>query len=365
MAAVLRRAGKPLSLERLEIDGPRDDEVLVHIAASGICRTDIDWCEAGGPLPAVVGHEGAGMVVEVGRRVKDVERGAHVVLSYQSCGGCSACVEGHPAACARFFELNFGFQRLDGTSAYSASGVRGHFFGQSSFATFALATERNIVKVDRALPLEVLSPLGCGLQTGAGTVIHSLGATAGHSVAIFGVGTVGLAAVMAARIVEADPIIAVDIRPQRLAIACELGATHAVCARHTDVERIARITGHGVDRVVESTGDRALARAGLELLSPGGRMALLTGGATRDLPRGRKVMSVIQGDAVPQTFIPRLIQLWQRGDFPFDRLLRYYDFSDVNRAIADANRGRAIKPVLRMTLRRQVERARVPRTHRG
>ena len=344
---MLRRAGEPLALETLEIEGPGREEVLVRIVASGICRTDLDCCEAGTSGAAVLGHEGAGIVEEVGRSVTRVKPGDRVVLSYQSCGRCAACRRGRPSNCVQFLRLNFGFERLDGTSAYAASGVRGHFFGQSSFATCALATERNVVKVDRSCPLEILAPLGCGLQTGAATVFHALAVGPGHSLAIFGVGAVGLSAVMAARLVEADPIIAVDVRPRRLALALRLGATHAIDPRRTSVrERIARITGGGIDRVVEGTGDPQLTRSGAALLNREGRMALLTGGASRDLTGGRRVLSVIQGDAVPQEFIPRLVELWRRGEFPFHRLLRFYPLAEVNRAMADLRLGRTVKPVL-------------------
>jgi aryl-alcohol dehydrogenase len=130
----------------------------------------------------------------------------HVVLSYQSCGRCRQCRSGHPTSCERFREANFGFERLDGSNAMHRSGVRGHFFGQSSFATHALATKRNLVKVPKDLPLEMLAPLGCGMQTGAGTVMNSLAVSKGASIVIFGTGAVGLAAVMAARIVGAHPI---------------------------------------------------------------------------------------------------------------------------------------------------------------
>jgi len=238
---------------------------------------------------------------------------------------------------------------LDGSNALEASGVRGHFFGQSSFATHTLATERNVVKVSKSLDLQMLAPLGCGLQTGAGTVMNSLAVRAGESTVVFGTGSVGLAAVMAARIVGANPIIAVDIRTKRLQLAKELGATHLVNARRLDPgERVADICG-GIDATVETTGDPSIERAALNLLNPGGRLALLTGGgAPEGLPRGRRVVSVIQGDAIPQQFIPRLIKLWQKGQFPFDRLVRFYDLRQINRAIVDSIRGTSIKPVLRI-----------------
>ena len=352
-AAVLRKKGGPLKIESLEMEGPRDDEVLVRIVASGICHTDIgfvdSWSKADGPV--VLGHEGAGVVEQIGKSVKGVKCGDPVVLSYQSCGHCRPCRKGHPTDCERFYEANFGFARLDGSNAFQRSGVRGHFFGQSSFATHTLATERNLVKVPKNLPLELLSPLGCGLQTGAGTVMNSLAVPAGASIAIFGVGAVGLAAVMAARIVSASPIIGVDIIPMRLKLAQELGATHTIDSRQNDVaSRIRDITGSGVDYVVETTGDAKMYRLSMDMLNPQGTAAFLTGiSGPAALPEGRKTLSVIQGDAVPQRFIPKLIALYRAGQFPFDRLVKFYDFSDINRAIAHARRGVTIKPVLRIS----------------
>ncbi len=351
-AAVLRKNGRPLKIESLELEGPRDDEVLVRIVASGICRTDIDmrddWDSS--DTPVVLGHESAGVVEEVGRHVRGVTLGDHVVLSYQSCGSCRECKSGHPFDCEHFWELNFGFQRLDGTNALQRSGVRGHFFGQSSFATHALATERNLVKVDKGLPLEMLAPLGCGMQTGAGTVMNSLSVPEGASIAIFGTGPVGLAAAMAARIVGADPIIGVDIKPKRLKLALELGVTHAIRNLDDDVaSRISKITGAGVDYVVETTGLWKMHRLAFDVLNPGGTVALLTGGGRRDsLKEGRKILGIIQGDAVPQSFIPKLIDLYRSGQFPFDRVVKFYEFSEINRAITDAKRGNTIKPVLRI-----------------
>lgn len=351
-AAVSRKPDGSLKIETLELEGPRDDEVLVRIVASGICRTDIDvhddWNESVGP--AVLGHEGAGVVEEIGRKVKAVRRGDHVVLSYQSCGHCRACRRGQPTACAHLYELNFGFQREDGSNALHRSSVRGHFFGQSSFATYVLATERNLVRVSKQLPLELLAPLGCGVQTGAGTVMNSLAVPKGASIAIFGTGAVGLAAVMAARIVGASPIIGVDVVPKRLKLARELGATHVLDSRREDVAaRIDQITGSGVDYVLEITGDAQMCRLAVDVLNPRGTVALIaTPNGNKSLPQGRKVISIIQGNAVPQRFIPRLIRLWQAGRFPFDRLVKFYRFRQINKAMADMRRGATIKPVLRI-----------------
>lgn len=351
-AAVLRKRGGPLDIESIDLEGPRDDEILVRISASGICHTDIDMCDSWGleDTPVVLGHEGAGVVEQVGKRVKSVSPGDHVVLSYQSCGRCRQCRSGHPTDCERFFEANFGFERLDGSNSMHRSGVRGHFFGQSSFATHALATERNLVQVPKDLPLEILAPLGCGLQTGAGTVMNSLAASEGASIAIFGTGAVGLAAVMAARIVGANPIIGVDIKPKRLKVALDLGATHVIDNRHEDIaSRITEITGGGVDLVLEITGDRKMHRLAVEVLNSYGIVALLTGASgTASLPGGRRTLEIIQGDAIPQIFIPKLIALYRAGSFPFDRIIKFYDFKDINKAISDAKSGATIKPVLRI-----------------
>jgi aryl-alcohol dehydrogenase len=349
-AAVLRRADSPLKIERVQMEGPRPDEVLVRLVASGICHTDIGFWQAGAAGAVILGHEGAGIVEYAGSSVRGFRPGDHVVLSYQSCGDCRACQAGRPVQCAQFWEANFGFARPDGSNAFAASGVRGHFFGQSSFATHCLATERNLVKVPKELPLEMLAPLGCGLQTGAGTIMNSLAVGAGSSVAVFGTGSVGLAAIMAARIAGADPIIAVDIRRRRLVLARELGATHSMDGRAVNLrERIATLAGGGIDYGVETTGDAAIERTAIALLNPGGQLALLTGSmGPHHLPGGRKVLSVIQGDAIPQQFIPKMIKLYRGGQFPFDRLVRFYDFRNLNRAIADSIGGRTIKPVLRI-----------------
>jgi len=351
-AAVLRRRGGPLKIESLEMEGPRDDEVLVRIVASGICHTDIDFCDywekSDGPV--VLGHEGAGVVEQVGNMVKGVKRGDHVVLSYQSCGRCRKCRSGHPTDCEHFYEANFGFARLDGSNALYRSGVRGHFFGQSSFTTHSLVTERNLVNVPKRLNLEILAPLGCGLQTGAGTVMNSLKVAKGASIAIFGTGAVGLAAAMAARIVGANPIIGVDIRPKRLKLALELGATHVIDNRRNKVASlITDITGGGVDYVVETTANQKMHGLAIDVLNPHGTVALLTGESGTTLPERRRTIGIIQGDAVPQLFIPKLIALHKAGLFPFDRLVKFYDFSKINTAIADAKSGDTIKPVLRIS----------------
>jgi len=348
-AAVVRRQNGPLKIEKLFMKGPRDDEALVRTVATGVCHTDISmihsWDESDGPQ--VLGHEGAGIIEEVGNRVMSFRPGDHVILSFQSCGTCPGCKAGRPAQCRKFYELNFGLRRADGTSALAASGVSGHFFGQSSFATHMLATERNMVKISRTLPLALLAPLGCGIQAGAGAVINQLKVRKDESMAVFGSGAVGLSAVMAGRLTGAAPIIAVDIKPSRLKLALELGATHVIDGRKSDVAAALRkIAPDGVDYSLETSGHPEIMQLAVNVLKNGGTAADFTGGAPDFIPRGRTVVSVIAGDAVPQKFIPRMIRWYQAGKFPFDRLIRFYDFRQINRAIEDSLQGKTIKPVL-------------------
>jgi aryl-alcohol dehydrogenase len=361
-AAVAEEQSKPFLIEELELDEPRHDEVLVRLVASGICQTDAHvWHQhLPTPLPAVLGHEGSGIVERVGAGVAALKPGDHVVMSYQSCGHCEPCLSGNAAYCDNAIAANFSGARLDGTGGlHRPEGrngeIHGHFFGQSSFATHALATERNVVKVPDDVPIELLGPLGCGLQTGAGAVLNSLHVQAGASIAVLGTGAVGLAAVMAARAAGAGTIVGVDVNPGRLALARELGATHVLDARRVDVTgELTRITGRGVSHVLETTGRKDMLQHAVESLAPMGQIALVAvGGPEVTVPApmlalGKSVRGIVQGDAIPQLFIPRLIQMYRDGRFPFDRLVRFYEFADINEAFAAAAAGDAIKPILRI-----------------
>ncbi|MFI2211304.1 NAD(P)-dependent alcohol dehydrogenase [Streptomyces sp. NPDC020141] len=362
-AAVVREKGGPFVFEDLVLDTVlRPDEVLVGVVATGVCQTDLHVRDRHlpTPLPVVLGHEGAGIVERVGSAVTAVAPGDRVVMSYRSCGRCRSCLTGSPAYCALSFPLNFGGSRIDGTNALhnGEEEIHGHFFGQSSFATHALATERNVVRIDdRDLPLELLAPLGCGLQTGAGAVLNSLTVEAGASVVVIGAGTVGLSAVMAAKIAGASPVIAVDIVPERLALARELGATHTIDGAHEDTAaRIADITGGGADYVLEITARPDMLTLAVDALAPLGTAALIGGAPAgahapvnmNALLGGRTLRGIAQGDSVPQLFIPRLIDLHRAGHFPFDRLITLYDFDHINEAVDDARSGAVVKPVLRI-----------------
>ncbi|HEY0682777.1 MAG TPA: NAD(P)-dependent alcohol dehydrogenase [Steroidobacter sp.] len=360
-AAVLQEKGGDFVIRQVEIEQPRGDEVLVRMVATGICATDahIKQQLMPTPLPVILGHEGAGVVESVGSAVTHLKRGDHVVLSYHSCGQCKPCLSRHAAYCDHVWDANFAGARLDGTVGVKGRGIdnlHAHFFGQSSFSTYALAHQRNAIKVPDDVPLELLGPLGCGFQTGAGAVLKAMKVPVGATIAIFGVGAVGLAAIMAAKVANAATVIAIDINAERLQIAADLGATHVVNAREKNDVAVAirNIVPRGVEFVLDTSGRRENLNAGIGALAAMGHFGFVAfnerSGAVVDASRltlGQTLQGIIQGDAVSALMIPELIGLYRSGRFPFDRLITFYDFADINRAFDDAAAGRAIKAVLR------------------
>ena len=360
-AAVSRTKGGPFELEEVELGPPRDDEVLVEIRAAGLCHTDI--LVNGGsfptPFPVVLGHEGAGVVSAVGAAITSVAPGDHVALSYDYCGRCRNCLLGRPYNCLEFMAHNFAASRLDGSSAmcdHAGGLVHAHFFGQSSFATHAIASERSVVVLPKDFPLELAAPLGCGVQTGCGTVLNALAPPAGATIAVFGAGAVGLSAVMGARIAAAATIIAIDLAPSRLELARELGATDTIDARHEDpVEAIMRITGRGVQFSVEASGSPVALRQAVDSLGTGGICALVGAppagvevafDVNTVLGFGRTIRGVIEGHSVPAEFIPRLVSFWRAGMLPLERIVRTFPLAQINDAVESAERGETVKPVL-------------------
>jgi aryl-alcohol dehydrogenase len=361
-AAVLRETHQPLKFETASLEMPRDTEVLVRMVATGVCHTDMVVRDQmfKTPMPMILGHEGAGVVEKIGRSVTTVAVGDHVVMTYAYCGLCAPCATGHPAHCEHMGELNFAGGRLDGTSSacnHEGGELHDHFFGQSSFATHAIASELNVVKVRKDVPLELLGPLGCGIQTGSGAVLNALKVHAGSSFVAFGTGAVGLAAIMAARVAGATRIIAVDVNPARLQLAMELGATHAINSKETDpVAEVRKLTG-GADFTLECSGRAEVLRQAIDSLGTLGTCGIV--GATREgteasfnvndvMIPGRRIMGIVQGDVVSRTFIPELIELFVQGRFPFDRLVKFYPFEQLNEAMADSESGVTIKPILRI-----------------
>jgi aryl-alcohol dehydrogenase len=360
-AAVVHETAGPFKIENLELDEPHDDEVLVRIVATGICHTDLE-ARAGHmpipPPPSVFGHEGAGVVEKAGARVTKVKPGDHVVLTWDCCGVCGPCRSGKDPYCLNFFLHNFHGARPDGTMTLRKGdqAIHGSFFNQSSFADFALANERNAVKVPEDVPLEILGPLGCGVQTGAGAVMNTFHPKPGSSIAIFGVGNVGLSAILGAVVCGCTTIIAVARRPESLKTAESFGATHTINLTETDpVEAIRDITGGGVDFSLECAGNPGVLRQAVDVLPRCGVCGILGVVAPGTevsldmdlLMNGRTVRGIIEGDAIPDLFIPKLIELYKRGQLPFDRMITFYPFDEINRAIEDMEKRRVIKPILR------------------
>jgi len=361
-AAVTDSVGAPLSIRALELDEPRPDEVRVRLVASGVCHTDAVVRDGWIPttFPIVLGHEGSGVVEAVGSSVTHVAPGDHVVLTAASCGVCRSCVSGHQSYCLESYGQNFAGGRGFGTDGSltddAGNAINSHFFGQSSFSSHVNAAGRSVVKVRKDVPLELLGPLGCGVQTGAGAVLNVLRPGPGDSIAIFGTGAVGMSALLAAVVARASTIIAVDVNPARLEVARELGATHTVNGADEDaLERIREITGGGVRFALDTTGVGAVFTQMVDALAPAGHAGEI--GAAKagtiggidigtTLGRGVTVSFILEGDSVPQLFIPELIELWQAGAFPFDRLVKQYAFADINRAFEDSERGDTLKPVV-------------------
>lgn len=357
-AAVVREQGQPFVIDEIDLDDPRPNEVVVRVVSSGLCHTDLITRDGyyNTPMPCVLGHEGAGIVEKVGSQCTTVQPGDHVVLGFKGCGMCDACLRGTPY-CENNWRVQGGLDRLDGspTMRKGDSVVHGNFFGQSSFATYALTRAESLVKVRKDVPLDILGPFACSAETGAGAVFTSLRCSAGSSFAAFGAGAVGMCALMAARVVGCTTIIAVDLKPNRLQLAREFGATHAINAAETDpVQEIQRITSGGVNYSFESTGVTKAIRQAVDSLRtlgvcgmagqvrPGEEVSL-----DPNMISGRTLRGIVQGDTIPQILIPQIIELYLQGRFPIERLIKYYELEDINKAATDSEQGTVIKAVFR------------------
>ena len=360
-AAVVAEVGAPFALTEVDLQDPAPDEVLVQIAGAGVCHTDIAVKEGHlpFPLPGVLGHEGSGTVVEVGADVTTVAAGDQVAISFNSCGACPQCAKAEPAYCHSFLEYNFGGVRCDGSSGLASAGTKlgANFFGQSSLATHALAHQRNVVKLPPGAPVELVGPLGCGIQTGAGAVFNSLDVQAGSTVIVAGAGAVGLSAVMAAVVREAASIIAVDLHESRRVLATELGATHAIDPHAGPLaEQIREIAPAGADYAIDTTAvtpvvEQLLASLGMRgklglIGVPADPQAVFSIGLFQTPLIGLTIRGIIEGDADPQTFIPYLLDLHSQGNFPFDRLITTMPLAQINEAVDAQHRGEVLKVVL-------------------
>ncbi len=360
-AAVSRSGAAAPAIETLELAAPRAGEILVQVATAGICHTDLrahSGAIALTPKPVVLGHEGAGVVQEAGEGVKNVKPGDRIVMSGSSCGLCSRCLQQLPSYCVEGLHRSFFAKRLDGSTALTREGeiVHSHFFGQSSFATHAIADARGAVKIGDDVPFEVASPLGCGVITGAGAVMRSFNLRAGQSLVVFGAGGVGLSAIMAARIVGARQIIAVEPIAARRQLALELGATAAIDPALGDVvAQVKALVSDGVEFVLNTTTQPAVFDAAQKLLAARGTLGFVS--ATPQayalplyplLVGGQSIRGLVGGDASPPELIPLLLDYWRQGRFPIQRLVQTFAFENIAAAFIACQSGTVVKPVLLM-----------------
>lgn len=367
LAAVAYSSDAPFAAVPLLLKAPASNELRIKIVASSVCHTDImTKSNALCAFPIVLGHEGVGIVDAIGADVSGFEIGDHVVLSYDYCGCCAQCEAAKPSYCDHHGELNFAGKRPNGDMTHRSpesvdADIHGSFFQQSSFATYALSHATNTIKVDRSLPLAMLAPLGCGVQTGAGTVLNTLRVEPDTNLAVFGCGCVGLSAIMAAKIAGAKNIVAIDINPQRLQLALQLGATHSVApsqfANGSElVEHIKALSEtDGCHYAIDTTGIPGVLRQAFDCCRPLGVTAMIAPGLPGTevciemlgLLPGKTLRGVIQGDSVSKMFIPQLIAYWQQGIFPFDKLVtRYHGIESIDAAVNDMNLGKVVKPLV-------------------
>ncbi len=358
VAAFTKDSGKYCEFKTLTLGDPGPDEVVIKVRAVGICHTDLSISEFM-PRPMVLGHETAGEVVQIGSNVTNVKLGDRVVATFGSCGTCSTCRKGSPAYCIDHMDMNFAGVRPNGEATLKQDydePVFSAFFQQSGFADYALVQSNNIVRIPDALSFEHAAPLGCGIQTGAGAILNSLECEKEESVVVFGVGAVGLSAVMAAKHVGASPIIAVDLDQDRLALAKKFGAEHIISGKDADlVEKIKSLTGGGAHYSLEGTGNVDIFHAAVLCLRPKGSCGIFVApgvfGEPIPHPGGIHFMNtnligIIEGDSVPDVFIPELVDLHLDGTMPYDEFITTYPFEDINKALSDVRAHKVIKPVL-------------------
>lgn len=356
-AALVESPGGPFTLRTLDLDLPRSDEILVRVTAAGICHTDLGmrqlWPQE--RLPMVFGHEGAGVVEAVGDAVTTVAPGDTVCLTYQSCGVCQPCAAGTPAYCEHAGALNMAGSRRDGSTPLShpdGTPVHGNFFGQSAFATHCLTTASNTVRVPADLSPALVAPLGCSVQTGLGTVSTVLRPRPGTTLAVFGAGSVGLSAIMAA-VADGHTVIAIEPLAGRRALARKLGAAAVIDpTAEDDVTAAVRDVTHGGPHyAIDTTGRPAVVSQALHALRKQGTLALVGIGIAQFdtmpvITKGITIRGVTEGDANPTEAIPQLINLYRQGKLPVETLITEFPFTDIEAAAGAALAGHVVKPVL-------------------
>lgn len=346
-----RGLDKTPELETLTLRDPGPHEILVKIKAVGICHTDF-FAGSLSQGPMVPGHEGAGVVEAIGADVTRVKVGERVGLTFDSCGTCPRCTANDPAYCHDALGLQFS---LDNSMARpDGSPVAGAFFKQSSFATHALASERNAVPLPDDMPFDLAAPLGCGIQTGYGGVVNSLGPRPGDSIVVFGLGAVGLSAIIAAAHENMGIIVGIDPIAERRALALELGATH-VLAPGEDTSPA--LPPRSADFALDCAGTEKTFAQGIAALKPRGRLGVIAVPPPDKpisfvplslLDGGKEVVGIVEGGSDPDQFLPMLAARVLDGSLPLEKMVKRYAFEDFAKAWEDAAAGKTIKPVLVM-----------------
>ncbi|KAL2848583.1 chaperonin 10-like protein [Aspergillus pseudoustus] len=357
------------SLEEVDIGSPADDEVLVKITASGICHTDIllSSIPSGSPLgiayPKILGHEGSGIVQATGKNVTRVAVGDQVLLSYYSCSSCAQCHASNPMYCAQFNLENYLGRKGPGVCKEDGEETWARFFGQSSFGEYSLVAETSVFKVTGLLQsedeLSLFAPLGCGFQTGMGAVKNVARAGPGDVVLVMGMGAVGMAALMTAKIQGCKTIIALDRFPSRLRLAEDLGATHTINTAVPDFEfqkAVRDISVNGASIILDTTGVGKLIEEAFRSLAPLGKLVHIASpppnyrfslDVSALFTTGKTITGCIEGNCLPSEAIPQMIQWYRDGLFPINKLVTYYPATDFANALAQMHDGSVLKPVLR------------------
>lgn len=362
-AAVAYKANTPLKIETVDLEGPRDNEVLIEIKATGVCHTDaytLSGEDAEGLFPAILGHEGAGIVVEVGKEVKTVSKGDHVIPLYTpECRQCEYCLSQKTNLCQAIRTTQGQGLMPDGTSRFSLNENKiFHYMGTSTFANYTVVPEIAVAKIRKDAPFDKVCYIGCGVTTGIGAVIYTAKVHPGANVVVFGLGGIGLNVVQGARLAGADKIIGVDINPSRRTLAEKFGITHFVNPTEVDdlVPYLISLTNGGADFSFECVGNVTLMRQALECCHKGWGVSVIIGVANSDqeiatrpfqLVTGRVWKGSAFGGARGRTDVPKIVDWYMEGKINIDDLITHqFPLEKINDAFKLMKEGKAIRSII-------------------
>ena len=363
-AAVAWEAGQPLSIEEIDLDGPKAGEVLLRIVATGVCHTDaytLSGDDPEGAFPSILGHEGGAVVEEVGEGVTSLKVGDHVIPLYTpECRECSFCTSGKTNLCQAIRVTQGQGLMPDGTSRFSSNGNQIlHFMGTSTFSEYTVLPEIAVAKISKEAPLEKVCLLGCGVTTGIGAVLHTAKVEAGATVAVFGLGGVGLSVIQGAVMANASRILAIDINPDKAEMATALGATDFVNPNDYDApiqDVVVDLTGGGVDYSFEAVGNVNLMRAALECCHKGWGESTIIGvaGAGQEiatrpfqLVTGRVWRGSAFGGVKGRSELPGMVEQYMAGDIEVDEMITHtMGLEDINKAFGLMHEGKSIRSVV-------------------